>query len=157
MLRSAAGALALLLVLAAPAGAQLAKVETERIRIVYVAPTETYLVPHAARTLLNADAFLRELFDYKPTERVNALLVDFQDTATLARPVPRNSIRVQIAPLSFAFETITANERMNTIEPRTRARGVDGSGHVRDLMFGRSSVARSCPLRSSLKPSCISI
>jgi hypothetical protein len=96
--------------------AQLAKVETERVRIVYVAPTETYLVPHAARTLLNADAFLRKLFDYKPTERVNALLVDFQDYGNAgATSVPRNSIRVQIAPLSFAFETITANERMNTI------------------------------------------
>ena len=116
MVRSAVTALALLVLLAAPAGAQLAKVETERVRIVYIAPTETYLVPHAARTLLNADAFLRKLFDYKPTERVNALLVDFQDYGNAgATSVPRNSIRVQIAPLSFAFETITANERMNTI------------------------------------------
>jgi hypothetical protein len=116
MLRSSGWALSLLLFLAAPAGAQLSKVETDRVRIVYVAPSETYLVPHAARTLLNADAFLRKLFDYKPTERVNALLVDFQDYGNAgATSVPRNSVRVQIAPLSFAFETIMANERMNTI------------------------------------------
>jgi len=116
MLRSTGWALSLVLFLAAPAGAQLAKVETERVRIVYVAPAETYLVPHAARTLLNADAFLRKLFGYEPTERVNVLLVDFQDYGNAgATSVPRNSIRVQIAPLSFAFETITANERMNTI------------------------------------------
>jgi len=116
MLRVAGGALSLVLFLAAPAGAQLAKVETERVRIVYVAPAETYLVPHAARTVLNADAFLRRLFGYEPSERVNVLLVDFQDYGNAgATSVPRNSIRVQIAPLSFAFETITANERMNTI------------------------------------------
>src|SRR5688572_32341042 len=95
-----------------PASAQLATAETDRVRIVYVAPSETYLVPHAARTLLNADAFLRQLFDYQPTERVNALLVDFQDYGNAgATSVPRNSIRVQIAPLNFAFETIMANER----------------------------------------------
>ena len=51
-----------------------------------------------------------------PTERVNALLVDFPDYGNAgATSVPRSNIRVQIAPLSYAFETITANERMNTI------------------------------------------
>jgi len=116
MVRAFGFALALSFCLAGPAGAQLAKVETDRVRIVYVAPTETYLVPHAARTLLNADAFLRQLFDYKPKERVTALLVDFADYGNAgATSVPRDNIRVQIAPLSFAFETITANERMNVI------------------------------------------
>ena len=137
MSRIAAIALAALLFFAAPATAQLSKVETDRIRIVYIAPSETYLVPHAARTLINADAFLRQLFDYKPTERVTALLVDFADWGNAgATTVPRDSIRVQISPLSFAFETIMANERMATIMNHELVHVVTmGQATRRDLFF----------------------
>jgi len=34
---------------------------------------------------------------------------------TGAGAMPRNNIRVQISPLNFTFETVTAGERMNTI------------------------------------------
>jgi hypothetical protein len=106
-------ALAVWLVSGSPASAQLSKVETDRVRVVYVAPTETYLVPHATRTLINADAFLRNLFDYKPDERVTALLLDFADYGNAgATSVPRDSIRVQIAPeLAFEPSWPTAHER----------------------------------------------
>ena len=44
------------------------------------------------------------------------LLTDFADSGNAgAGAVPRNFLGVQIAPLSFAFETMPANERMNTI------------------------------------------
>jgi hypothetical protein len=148
MLRSLVLAVSLVFFLAAPAGAQLAKVETDRVRIVYVAPAETYLVPHAARTLLNADAFLRTLFGYKPTERVTALLVDFQDYGNAgATSVPRNSIRVQIAPLSFAFETITANERMATIMSHELVHVVSmDQATPRDAMFRKIFGGKVMPI-----------
>ena len=42
------------------------------------------------------------------------MLLDFADVGNAAAgAVPRNMISVDIAPLSFAFETIVANERMN--------------------------------------------
>jgi DNA-binding beta-propeller fold protein YncE len=105
-------------VLATPAAvqAQLAKVETEAMRLVYVDGSESYLVPHAARTFLNSLEFQRRLFDFDPSEKITLLLVDFSDSGNAgASVVPRNVVTVQIAPLSFEFETIAANERMNTI------------------------------------------
>src|SRR5256885_336701 len=101
---------------ASPALAQLTSLETEGIRIVYFNGTESYLVPHAARTLLNSLAFQRRLFGLEPAEKVTVLLVDFSDAGNAsATVVPRDAVTVQIAPLSFAFETLAANERMNTI------------------------------------------
>jgi hypothetical protein len=101
---------------AAPARAQLALTEAEQMRLVYVGGTESYLVPHAARTFLNALAAQKRLFDFTPSEDVTVLLVDFQDSGNAsASAVPRNAVTVQIAPLNFAFETIAGNDRMNII------------------------------------------
>lgn len=105
-----------LLALAAPAAAQLASVETGPLRLVFFEGTESYLVPHAARTFLNSLQFQRSLFRYTPEDPITVLLADFSDYGNAgASSVPRNTLQVQIAPLSFAFETITANEAMNTI------------------------------------------
>jgi hypothetical protein len=110
------GAILLLLALPTPALAQLATVDTENMRLVYLDGTESYLVPHAARTFLNSLAFQRRLFDFDPSQKVTLLLVDFSDSGNAgATVVPRNLVTVQISPLSFEFETIAANERMNTI------------------------------------------
>ena len=107
------------LALACSAGAvraQLAEVDTGLLRLVYFDGTETYLVPHAARTFLNSLAFQQRIFDFDPAEPVTVLLVDFADSGNAgASVVPRNALTVQIAPLNFAFETIAANERMNTL------------------------------------------
>jgi hypothetical protein len=101
---------------AAPAHAQLRVVETPEVRLVYLDPTESFLVPHAARTLLNSLAFQRRLFTFDPDGRITVLLVDFQDAGNAgASVVPFNSVITQIAPLSFAFETIAGNDRMNII------------------------------------------
>jgi hypothetical protein len=101
---------------AVPAHAQLALTEAQQMRLVYIDGTQTYLVPHAARTFLNALAAQKRLFDYTPSEDVTVLLVDFQDSGNAATTVvPRNAVTVQIAPLNFAFETIAGNDRMNII------------------------------------------
>lgn len=110
------GAVLLLLSAAQPAGAQLASFETGRLRLVYFDGTETYLVPHAARTFLNSLAFQQRVLGFEPGEEITVLLADFEDHGNAgASAVPRNMVMVQISPLSFAFETIAANERMNTI------------------------------------------
>jgi hypothetical protein len=110
--------LALLLAVAAPArlDAQLRAVETPELRLVYVDPSETFLVPHAVRTFLNSFRFQRRLFEFDPRRPVTVLLVDFQDAGNAgATVVPYDALTVQIAPLSFAFETIAGNDRMNII------------------------------------------
>jgi hypothetical protein len=109
-------AAALLMGAATPARAQLQKHEIGDLRLVFISPTETFLVPHAGRTFVNSSTFLEKLFDYKPKEKITVLLTDFSDSGNAgASSVPHNTLRVQIAPLSFTFETIVASERMNTI------------------------------------------
>ena len=117
------GRLARILICALAAGAhapaafaQLAKLESRDLRLVYIAPSEEYLAPYAARSFADAHEFLTTLFQYKPDEKITVLLADFSDYGNAgAGSVPHASMRIQIAPLSFAFETILASERMNVI------------------------------------------
>src|SRR5690349_16704312 len=100
----------------APAAAQLAKQEGSRLRLVYFEGAESYLVPYATRTFFNSLEFQRKLLGYEPDTDITVLLADFEDYGNAGVSVlPRNIMMVQVAPLSFAFETIAANERMNTI------------------------------------------
>ncbi len=102
--------------LPAPASAQLSTQEGSRLRLVYFEGTESYLVPHAVRTFFNALEFQKKLLGYEPDTDITVLLADFEDYGNAGvSVVPRNLMMVQIAPLSFAFETIAANERLNTI------------------------------------------
>lgn len=109
-------AVALGLLAATPALAQLRSVETPEFRLVYFDPTESFLVPHAARTFLNSLAFQKRLFDFRPSGRITMLLADFSDSGNAgATVVPYNTVITQVAPFSFAFETIAGNDRMNII------------------------------------------
>ncbi len=105
-----------LLTLPAPAHAQLASVEVGKMLLVYVEGSESFLVPHAGRTFLNSLASQKKLFGYEPETDISVLLLDLQDSGNAsATSVPRNALTVHIAPLSYAFETIPSNERMNAI------------------------------------------
>src|SRR6476660_5907234 len=71
---------------------------------------------HAARTCLNSLAFQERLFDSHPKKPVLLLLTDISDSGNAAATVvPRDVVTVEIAPLNFAFETISGNERMNIL------------------------------------------
>jgi hypothetical protein len=73
-------------------------------------------VPHVGRTFTNALDFHRRLFRWQPWQKTTVLLTDLSDSGNAgASAVPRNFLGIQIAPLNFAFETIAANDRMNTI------------------------------------------
>jgi hypothetical protein len=107
---------AVLTSLCTTAHAQLATLETPQVQIVYFDGSESYLVPHAARAFLNALAFERRLFQFDAPERMTLLLADLSDSGNAAAgSVPRDLIAVQIAPLSLAFETMAANDRMTTL------------------------------------------
>ena len=109
-------AILLVLTCPTPSRAQLAQFETPDIRIVYVPGTESFLVPHAARTFLNSLTFQKTLFKFTPYEKPTVLLVDFSDFGQgAAGSVPRNNVRVQIAPMSYVFETLPANERLTML------------------------------------------
>ena len=115
-MRTLACTTALALILAStPLHAQLRAIETPELRLVYFDPNETFVVPHAARTFLNSLAFQRRLFALDlHGRRVTVLLADFQDAGNAgASVVPYDTLLTQIAPLSFAFEAIAGNDRMN--------------------------------------------
>ena len=112
----ALGALVCCTVLPSQAFAQLSKQEGSRVRMVYFEGTESYLVPYALRTFFNSLESQRKLLGYEPETDITVLLADFEDYGNAGVSVlPRSFMMVQISPLSFAFETIAANERMNTI------------------------------------------
>lgn len=112
--RALIGLLCLLSFQAGPAGAQFSSLETRDVRLIYFDPSLAFLAPYAARCFENSMRFQRSVLSYEPSEKVTVLLSDFGDSGNAgASAVPRNLITVDVAPLSYAFETVTANERMN--------------------------------------------
>lgn len=106
--------LAASLLCAVEARAQLTAAETVDATLVYAEGTQSFIAPYAQRTIQNALAFHRRLFDYTPGERMTVLLTDISDAGNAsAETVPHNLVIARLAPLSFAYETFTANERMN--------------------------------------------
>lgn len=107
--------LAVTLVLS-PAGlhAQLFERETDNLRLVYYSKAHEYLVPHIVGCFENAFRFERKLFAYTPAEKVNVLVQDFGDYASgAANTVPFNFMSIGIAPFSYVYETMPAEERFN--------------------------------------------
>ncbi len=137
-------ALLLLLTGARDAAAQLVAAETADASVVYLAPMQSFIAPYAQRTVENALAFHRKLFDYTPTERMTVLLTDYSDSGNAsAETVPHNVVTARLAPLSFAYETFTANERMNYLMNHefvhvvTSDRASKGDRHFRTLFSGK--------------------
>jgi hypothetical protein len=112
----ATSAIALLLLVCAPqpALAQLTSTDTKDVSLVFLQPTQAFIVPHVGRSFENALAFHQKLFDFKPREKMTVLLTDFSDAGNAsADAVPRDFVTLRIAPMNFAFETFTASERMS--------------------------------------------
>ena len=90
-------------------------VETKDLRIIYFDELD-YLVPHAVSTATNSMAWQRRTFGWVPSESTAMLLMDFSDYGSGAAVVaPRNRLFANIAPISHAFETYPASERMYSL------------------------------------------
>ncbi|MEP7316149.1 MAG: tryptophan 7-halogenase, partial [Sphingomicrobium sp.] len=87
-------------------------VETRDVRLIYFDPLG-FLVPHATRTFTNSVAWQRRMLGWAPTEPTTILLKDLADYGNaFAGSAPRNRLIFDVAPLSLAFETNAAVERM---------------------------------------------
>ena len=51
---------------AAPCLAQFTATDTNNVSVVYLHPTQSFIVPHVGRSFENALAFHEKLFDFKP-------------------------------------------------------------------------------------------
>ena len=110
------GALLALLLTTPPtsARAETRTLETPHFRIVYEAPTLSYLAPYAARCFENSLRFHRALFDYTPWDKVNIVLGDPSDYGNAGVSVnPRNMLAMDVAPVNFVYESGPSNERVN--------------------------------------------
>lgn len=93
---------------------QIYKLETKNVSLIYLGKPAEYVVPHLARCFENSLAFERRLFDYKSKEKFTVFLEDFGDYLNAgATSVPRNFIKMGLAPANYVYETLPANERMN--------------------------------------------
>ena len=89
--------------------------ETKDLRLIYY-DSLGYLVPHAVRTFTNSLEWQRRMFGWVPSESTTVMLQDFSDYArALAFSAPRSLLVFDIAPLSHAFETFPASERMYSL------------------------------------------
>src|SRR5210317_1222438 len=95
---------------------QLSSIETDSLRLLYFDPTETYLVPRVIQTFHNSADRQESILGYVPDDKITVLLTDFSDYGNAgANSAPRNTLAVDIAPVSLTFETAAPAERMYTI------------------------------------------
>ena len=90
--------------------------ETDDLRLIYLDPFQTYLVPHAARTFHNSLEFQKRVFGWTPYEKTTVLLTDLADYGNAgAGASPRNGLTVYIAPPSHTLETLPGSERLYSL------------------------------------------
>ena len=93
----------------------LSVVETKDLKLIYF-DSLGYLEPHAIRTFTNSLDWQRRTLGWAPYEPVTVLLKDLSDFGNAAAiAAPRNLLIFDIAPLSRAFETFPASERMYSL------------------------------------------
>lgn len=133
--------------------AQFYSLETEEIRIIYYGRACSYLVPHVARCTQNALQFHKKLFNYCPAEKVTVLLHDFSDYGDAgADALPKNHVTIAIAPYNYVYETVPANERMNSTMNHeiVHIAANDGAAasdrFFRSIFFGKVSTTAEQPL-----------
>ena len=133
--------------LCAPAFAAHPKIfvqSSAHIEVLYYSPAHEYLVTHLIRSYENALNFENNLFHYTPSQKLSVLLEDFGDYGHgAAGTVPSNFIDVGIAPFSYTYETLPANERMTWIMNHESIHIVMGDNsnsidrRFRSLFFGK--------------------
>jgi hypothetical protein len=125
----------------------------EHVEVLYYSPAHEYLVTHLIRSYETALLFEKNLFRYTPSEKVSVLLEDFQDYGHgAAGAVPSNFISIGLAPLSYTYETLPANERMSWIMNHESIHIVMGDNansvdrRFRTLLFGKTAPTADDPI-----------
>jgi hypothetical protein len=90
-------------------------VETKDLRLIYF-DRLGYLVPHTVRTFTNSLAWQKRIFGWEPSESTTILLRDFSDLGSASTvEAPRDRMFINVSPMSHAFETDPASERMYSL------------------------------------------
>src|SRR5262245_37985810 len=93
----------------------LSRVDTSDLRLYYPGSL-SYLVPHSVRTFTNSMAWQRRMFGWVPSEPISVVLQDFSDYGNAdTYAAPHAALYFDVSPLSLAFETFTASERIYSL------------------------------------------
>ena len=104
----------------------LSYVQTKDLDLIYV-DSLRYLVPHAVRTFTNSLTFQRKTFGWDPVEPTIVLLKDRSDYGGAGtNTLPRDRVDIDVAPISHAFETFPATERLYTLMNHELVHAVQG-------------------------------
>lgn len=95
---------------AAESPVNISSVETKDLRLNYYNYL-SFLEPHAIRTFTNSLAWQRRMLGWVPSEPTTVLLQDFSDYGG-ADISARGLFVISVSPLSHAFETFPASERL---------------------------------------------
>ena len=110
----------------ADSGLGLSYVQTKDLDLIYFGSLK-YLVPHAVRTFTNSLAFQRKTFGWEPSEPTIVLLKDLSDYgAAVTNTLPHDRVVIDVAPISHAFETFPASERLYTLMNHELVHAVQG-------------------------------
>ena len=111
-----------------------------------------YLAPHARRTFAQSLAWQRRVLGWQPSQPVSVLLRDFKDHGGgSARVAPTNVLTLDVAPLSLAFETFPASERLSTLMNHELVHVATGDLAAADdrfwrrVLFGKVDAQRENP------------
>jgi len=89
------------------------RVETDDLRLLYLDPVQTYLVPHVGRSFENSVEFQEQVFEWRPWTKTTLLLTDFSDQGNAsAGVVPNSTVLLDVAPLGRVFETMPPSDRI---------------------------------------------
>ena len=93
----------------------LSRVDTSDLRLYYPGSL-SYLAPHSVRTFTNSMAWQRRMFGWVPSEPISVVLQDFSDYGNAdTYAAPHAALFFDVSPLSLAFETFTASERIYSL------------------------------------------
>src|SRR5205085_1774319 len=89
----------------------------------------------------------RKIFDFKPNEKITVLALDFADYGVGGVTViPRTLVQVQVAPVSYLFETLPPAERMSFIMNHELVHAVTmDSAAGRDKIFRKLFAGKVAP------------
>jgi hypothetical protein len=97
-------------------GFRLGQLQTDDLRVLYMAGPQDYLLPWASRNFLHSLALQQRIFGWKPWERPTVVLTDLSDYGNGAALVsPANIVAVEVSPTGHAFETMPSSERFHSL------------------------------------------
>jgi len=122
--------------------------ETPDLRLIWFEPLG-YLAPHAVRTYTNSLNWQKRMFGWTPSEPTTVLLKDHSDYGhASATAMPRNRLFFDVSPLSHAFETYPASERLYSLMNHELVHVVQGDvANEEDRRWRRFFLGKVSPQR----------